>query len=83
MNAKPTPLMLAAGTSVDRISPDRVKNSTAPERSWLSMSVSDPNWLLGNTLISTRPPVPSLMRAAASSARVFSGCDAGRLLANL
>ena len=83
MNAKPTPLMLAGGTSVDRIRPDMVKNSTAPERSWLSTSVSEPSWLFGNTLISTRPSVACLTRAAASMERTFSGWIAGRLLANL
>ena len=30
------------------MSPDRVKSSTPPERSWLSVSVSEPSWLLGN-----------------------------------
>ena len=29
------PLIEAAGTKVDKISPERLKNSTAPERSWL------------------------------------------------
>jgi hypothetical protein len=41
------PLIEAAGTSVDKISPDSVKNSTPPERIWLSVSVSEPSWLLG------------------------------------
>ncbi len=37
------PLIEAAGTSVERIRPESVKSSTAPERTWLSVSVSDPN----------------------------------------
>ena len=77
------PLIEAAGTSVDRIRPDRVKNSTPPERSWLSMSVSEPSWLFGKIWISTRPLVSALIASAASLARTFSGCVAGRLLAYL
>src|SRR6516164_9517597 len=48
------PLMEAAGTSVERIRPESVKNSTPPERSWLSVSVSEPSWLLGKIWISRR-----------------------------
>src|SRR2546423_13278125 len=77
------PLMEAAGTRVDRMSPDRVKNSIAPERSWLSMSVSEPSWLLGKIWISTRPLVSCLMRSIASTARTLSGCAVGELLAYL
>jgi hypothetical protein len=39
--------MAAPGTKVDRIKPDKVKNSMPPARSWLSMSVSLPSWLAG------------------------------------
>jgi len=77
------PLIEATGTSVDRIRPDSVNISTAPERSWLSTSVSEPSWLLGNTWISRRPPVASLMRFDASVIRTFSGWVAGTLLAYL
>ena len=83
LKAKPTPLMAASGTSVDRISPDSVKNSSAPERTWLSMSVSLPSWLLGKSWISSRPPVAALILSAASALRVFSGCVAGRFVASL
>ena len=77
------PLIEAAGTSVDRIRPDSVKNSTPPERSWLSMSVSEPSWLFGNIWMSKRPLVSALIAAAISRARATNGCDSGRLLANL
>lgn len=83
LKAKPTPLIEATGTRVERIRPERVKNSSAPERSWLSMSVSEPSWLLGNTWISTLPPVFSLIRVAASVVRMVSGCVTGELLAYL
>ena len=43
------PLIEAKGTSVERISPEMNIISSAPERIWLSMSVSEPNWLAGNT----------------------------------
>src|SRR6266436_3782926 len=75
------PLIDATGTSVERMSPESVKKSIAPERSWLSMSVSEPSWLLGNTWISTRPLVSALMRSIASTARMVSGCVTGELLA--
>lgn len=77
------PLMEALGTSVERISGERVKNSMAPERSWLSMSVSPPSWLEGKILISTLPLVSALILAAISCARTFMGCVTGRLLAYL
>src|SRR4051794_37575628 len=80
---KPTPLIEETGSSVERIRPDRVKNSIAPERSWLSMSVSEPSWLLGKIWISTRPLVSCLMRSIASTARTLSGCAVGELLAYL
>ena len=83
LKAKPTPLMAASGTRVDRISPDRVKNSMAPERTWLSMSVSVPSWLFGNREMSSAPPVAALMRAAASGWRLFMGWLTGRLVASL
>ena len=75
--------MEAAGTSVERIRPDSVKNSTAPERTWLSVSVSEPSWLDGKMLISTRPFVSDLIASAISRARIFIGCMTGRLLAYL
>ena len=61
------PLIEAAGTSVARIRPDSVKNSTPPERIWLSMSVSEPSWLFGKTCRSNRPLVSVLIAAAISS----------------
>src|SRR4051794_24362244 len=42
--------MLAGGTSVERVRPESVKNSMAPDRSWLSMSVSEPSWLFREQL---------------------------------
>ena len=78
------PLIEAAGTSVDRIRPDSVKNSTPPERSWLSVSVSEPSWLDGKYLRSRSGRwFPALMAAAISRARTFIGCVSGRLLAYL
>ena len=77
------PLMDAGGTSVDRISPDRVMKSMPPARNWLSMSVSEPSWLAGNTRISTAPLVSCAMRDAASCARTLSGWLGGRLEPNL
>ena len=77
------PLIDATGTSVDRISPDSVKNSIAPERTWLSMSVSDPSWFDGKIWKTTRPLVSFSILSANSFARRFIGCVAGRLLAYL
>ena len=77
------PLIEAGSTSVDRISPDKVKNSTPPERTWLSVSVSEPSWLDGKICRSKRPPVSCLIAAAISRARTFIGCVSGRLLAYL
>ncbi len=77
------PLIEAAGTSVARIRPDSVKNSTPPERIWLSMSVSEPSWLFGKIWRSNLPPVSLLIAAAISLARTFSGWVSGRLLAYL
>src|SRR3954462_7914071 len=77
------PLIEAAGTSVARIKPDSVKNSSAPERNWLSMSVSEPSWLFGNIWISTLPSLSLRMFAAASRMRIVSGCDSGELFAIL
>ena len=76
-------VMEAAGTRVDRIRPDRVKNSMPPERTWLSMSVSEPSWLLGKISIETRPFVSLRIASAISLARVFIGCATGRLFAYL
>src|SRR5215475_12432375 len=75
--------MDAAGTRVDRIRPDSVKNSMPPERIWLSMSVSAPSWLFGKICSSKRPLVSALIAAAISLARVLSGWESGRLLAYL
>ena len=77
------PLIDAAGTRVDRIRPDSVKNSTPPERIWLSMSVSEPSWLLGKIWRSKRPLVSVLIASAISLARAFMGWESGRLLAYL
>ena len=77
------PLIEAGSTSVDRISPDKVKNSTPPERTWLSVSVSEPSWLDGKICRSKRPSVSCLIAAAISRARTFIGCVSGRLLAYL
>ena len=77
------PLMDAAGTSVDRISPESVKNSTPPERIWFNVSVSEPNWLDGKICRSRRPSVSALMAAAISRARTFIGWVSGRLFAYL
>ena len=77
------PLIEAGSTSVDRISPDKVKNSTPPERTWLSVSVSEPSWLDGKICRSKRPLVSCLIAAAISRARTFIGCVSGRLLAYL
>ena len=68
------PLIEAAGTSVARIRPDSVKNSTPPERSWLSMSVSEPSWLFGKICRSNRPLVSALDRR-----RHFPGADVERM----
>ena len=80
MNAKPTALMAATGTSVAMTSADGVKKSMPPERTCASMSVSPPNWLFGKILMSTRPLLSFRMRSAASWARMFSGWVTGRLL---
>ena len=77
------PLTEAFGTSVDRISGDSVKNSTPPERTWFSMSVSEPSWLFGKIWMTTRPLVSALIFSIASVARRFIGCETGRLLAYL
>jgi hypothetical protein len=63
--------------------PEIVKNSSAPERSWLSMSVSEPSWLFGKTWMSTLPSLSLRMLAAASRMRIDSGCDSGVLFAIL
>ena len=68
------PLIEAAGTSVDRISPDSVKNSTPPERIWLSVSVSEPSWLDGKICRSKRPPVSCFDRR-----RHFAGAHIHRM----
>ncbi len=74
------PLIEAAGTSVDRIRPDSVKNSMPPERIWLSMSVSEPSWLFGKICRSKRPFVSLLIASAISFARTFIGCESGSIV---
>ena len=44
----------ATGIRFDEDEPDGMKMSSAPERTWLSMSVSPPSWLFGKIWISTR-----------------------------
>ena len=77
------PVIEAAGTSVERIRPESVKNSMPPERTWLSMSVSEPSWLFGKISIETRPLLSVRMASAISLARWFIGCATGRLFAYL
>src|SRR3990170_2426863 len=57
-----------------------VKMSSAPDRTWLSMSVLPPSWLFGKIWMSTRPLVAARMASHASEARLFIGCAAGRSL---
>src|SRR6201986_2318299 len=57
-----------------------VKKSSAPERTWLSISVEPPSWLLGKIWISTRPLVAARIASQASAARLLIGCPAGRSL---
>src|SRR5690242_17210954 len=66
--------MPTTGTRVARTEFDRLKRSIDPERSCESRSVSEPSWLAGNRLISTRPCVAARMRSIASFARTFTGC---------
>src|SRR3954447_3443591 len=75
------PVIEAFGTRVERIKGERVKNSIAPERSWLSMSVSPPSWLFGKTWMSTLPPLSLRIASMASTVRIVSGCVTGELLA--
>jgi len=74
------PLTAAAGTSVDRMGPDRVMNWISPLRSCASMSTSDPSWPPGNTWIDTRPRLSDWMAEAASFSRTLSGWVAERML---
>ena len=57
-----------------------VKMSSAPERTWLSMSVEPPSWLFGKIWMSTRPLVAARIASQASAARLLIGCVAGRSL---
>jgi hypothetical protein len=77
------PLIEAIGTKVDRMTVDRLKNSTPPERSWDSTSVSPPSWLFGNSSSSSAPLLSFLMRSNACCRRMFNGWVSGRLVANL
>src|ERR1700675_3673700 len=77
------PLIEATGTRVARMRPEGVKKSIAPERTWLSMSVSPPSWLLGKIWISRRPFDSSLIFATASVIRMVIGWVSGELLAYL
>ena len=53
--------------------PESVKNSIAPERSWLNMLVSEPSSPFGKISIWTRPLVSALIFSAACEARWFIG----------
>ena len=57
-----------------------VKMSSAPDRTWLSMSVLPPSWLLGKIWMSTRPLVAARIASHASEARLLIGWAAGRSL---
>ena len=57
-----------------------VKMSSAPERTWLSMSVEPPSWLFGKIWMSTRPLVAARIASQASAARLLIGCVAGKSL---
>ena len=57
-----------------------VKKSSAPERTWLSMSVEPPSALVGKIWMSTRPLVAARIASQASVARLLIGCVAGRSL---
>jgi hypothetical protein len=54
--------------------------SSAPERTWLSMSVEPPSWLFGKIWMSTRPLVAARIASQASAARLLMGCVAGKSL---
>ncbi|MNR44208.1 hypothetical protein D3C85_1629190 [compost metagenome] len=69
--------MAEFGTKVERMTPDSMKKSTAPDRTWPSTSDWEPSWSAGNTCRSKRPLVSALMRSAASVRRRCSGCVAG------
>ena len=83
LNANPTFTSAAAGTSVDSTDPAMFRNSIPPERIWLIRSVSLPNWLLTNSLISSRPPVAARMRSIPSWARKLTGLPGDCPVANL
>ncbi|MNK95620.1 hypothetical protein D3C87_1158640 [compost metagenome] len=69
-----------AGTSVERIAPGRGMKSTAPARTWDSMSVSPPMEALAYTCKSTAPLVSALIASDAAFICLFSGWVSGRLL---
>ena len=50
-----------------------VKMSSAPERTWLSISVLPPSWLFGKIWMSTRPLVAARIASHASEARLLIG----------
>ena len=77
------PLIEAAGTSVARIRPDSVKNSTPPERIWRERIGVGAELADRENLQVEAPSVSCLMAAAISRARMFMGWVSGRLLAYL
>jgi hypothetical protein len=72
-------LMDDTGTTLASGDPT-VKMSSAPDRTWLSISVLPPSWLLGKIWMSTRPLVAARIASHASEARLLIGCAAGRSL---
>src|SRR3954451_23317351 len=57
--------------------------STAPDRTWLIRSGSDPSWPAGNRRSSIRPDVASRTRSAASASLTLIGGAAGWEVATL
>ena len=55
------PLIEATGTRIERMGARGVKNSIAPERSWLNMLVSEPSSPFGKISTCTRPLVSVLI----------------------
>ena len=57
-----------------------MKNSIAPERNWLNISVSEPSWLFGKDL-DLDPAVGFLFDPLHRfAARTLSGCATGRVV---
>src|SRR5262245_13086311 len=78
-NAKAMLLMDETGMRLASGDPT-VKMSSAPDRTWLNISVLPPSWLFGKIFMSTRPLVAARMASHASEARLLIGCAAGRSL---